>query len=165
MAEILDYVDENDNVLGQEEKGKVKERKLNYRIVHIWIFDAEGKLLICQRPSNRKDYAGLWTSTAGGHVQAGESYEKAIRREAFEELGVHLQLKRAFKMDYLHPRGNHVFIDLWTAQLPKEKLHFDTEEIVASQFVSIPDLRKEMQQHPEKFNPQFIQMVEKWDEL
>ena len=161
----MDYVDENDKVLGQEEKDLIKKKKLNYRISHIWILDSKNKLLICKRPSQRESYGGLWTSTAGGHVTAGESYKEAAIREAEEELGIKLQVKHAFKLDYHHPRGCHVFIDLWFARNPDNlaEIKFDSEEIIESRFVSFEELAKEMVEDADKFNPQLIKMVEKWN--
>lgn len=165
MEEIMDYVDENDNVLGQDTRENIKNKKLNYRGCHIWVLDGEGRLLICKRPLNEKAYAGLWTSSAGGHVQAGETYQQAALREAKEELGLTLKLKHWFKLDYIHPRGCHVFIDIWIARNPKNlaRIKFDPAEIIKSRFISFDELSKEMVEDASKFNPQLIQMVEKWN--
>jgi len=164
MKEILDYVDENDQVIGKDARENIKEKKLNYRVCHVWLLDEQGKVMICKRPINNKAYAGLWTSTAGGHVHAGECYYDAASREAEEELGAKLELKHAFKHNYIHPRGCCVFIDLWLASYTG-KLTFDRSEIVESKFVSFIDLQKEMVAFPEKFNPQLKEMVEKWMSL
>jgi isopentenyl-diphosphate Delta-isomerase len=161
MKEIIDNVDENDKVIGKDTRESIKKRKLNYRICHIWLLNQKGELMICKRPINNKAYAGLWTSTAGGHVKTGESYHKAALREAEEELGVKLNLNHKFKYHYLHPRGCHVFIDLWFANY-NQKLTLDKNEIIESRFISFTNLQQEIIEFPEIFNPQLKKMVKKW---
>ena len=162
----MDYVDDNNQVIGQEDRDKIKEKKLNYRIAHAWIINSKNELLICKRPLNIKAYPGLWTSTAGGHVEANESYEQAARREAKEEIGVSLELEHAFTIKYPHPRGCFVFIDLWISKnCDQNNFKFDNTEIVETKFISFSNLTNEIKDHPKKFNPEFILMVEKFNQI
>ena len=165
MEELLNFVDEKDEVLGTDTKESIKLKKRNYRVSHIWVFSAE-ELLICRRPAQSLAYADLWTSSAGGHVKAGESYHEAAVREAAEELGIPLQIEHAFTFDYLHPRGGHVFIDLWISRNSEHlaEMCFDAREITEFRFITLAKLLKEMKDEPELFNPQFIQLVERWTE-
>ena len=50
------------------------------------LVDADGRVLICQRPDD-KDMAGLW-EFPGGKVDPGENPESALVRELKEELGI-----------------------------------------------------------------------------
>ena len=50
------------------------------------LIDADGRILMSQRPAG-KDHAGKW-EFPGGKVEAGETPEKAVTRELYEELGV-----------------------------------------------------------------------------
>ena len=50
------------------------------------LIDAEGRVLICQRPEG-KQLAGLW-EFPGGKVEAGETPEACLIRELEEELGI-----------------------------------------------------------------------------
>ena len=54
----------------------------------------EGKLLIARRP-NGKHMAGKW-EFPGGKLEKGESPEKALERELFEELGVQTETGRVY---------------------------------------------------------------------
>ena len=47
----------------------------------------EGSVLLARRSPHRKAYPGLW-SFPGGHVEAGETLEQALTREASEEVNV-----------------------------------------------------------------------------
>ena len=47
----------------------------------------QGIVLLARRSPHRKAYPGLW-SFPGGHVEAGETLEQALIREASEEVNV-----------------------------------------------------------------------------
>lgn len=55
-------------------------------VVHIWIINSKGELLIQQRSLN-KTLPGMWAST-GGSAIAGEDSLTGAQRELYEELGV-----------------------------------------------------------------------------
>src|SRR6056297_56936 len=58
-----------------------------HRAVHVWIVDAEDRVLL-QRRSPAKDLAGGKIDvTVGGHLRAGEAWPNALR-EVEEEIGV-----------------------------------------------------------------------------
>ena len=164
MTELMDYVDDNNNIIGQEDRDLIKEKKLNYRIAHVWIINSKNELLICKRPLNVKAYPGLWTSTAGGHVETKETYEQAAKRESEEEIGVSLDLEHAFMIKYPHPRRCFIFIDLWVSRnYDQNDFIFDATEISETKFISFNNLNNEIKKNPEKFNPEFILMVDKFN--
>ena len=53
------------------------------------VHDDAGRLLVVRR--GRPPAAGLW-SVPGGRVEPGESDEQAVRREALEETGLHVEV-------------------------------------------------------------------------
>ena len=55
-------------------------------VVAAALVDADGRVLICQRPEG-KALAGLW-EFPGGKVEAGETPEACLIRELHEELGI-----------------------------------------------------------------------------
>lgn len=56
-------------------------------VVHLHVLTSKG-LLLQKRPMNKQIQPGKWDTATGGHVAAGESIEKALQREAFEEIGL-----------------------------------------------------------------------------
>ena len=65
------------------------------------IHDAEGRVLLAQRPANK--HLGSKWEFAGGKLEAGESAEKALVREIKEELGCEIEVHHAlapFTHDY-----------------------------------------------------------------
>ena len=60
--------------------------KVRLRVVAAALFDAQGRVLIAERPAG-KHMAGWW-EFPGGKVASGESDAQALIRELREELGV-----------------------------------------------------------------------------
>jgi isopentenyl-diphosphate delta-isomerase type 1 len=87
--EILDLVDEEGRVVGQATRGDChSDRALLHRAVHLFVFDRRGGIFLQKRSLAKRIQPGRWDTSVGGHVDHGESYETALRREAEEELGL-----------------------------------------------------------------------------
>ncbi len=86
--EIFDVVDEADNVLKQAARKEVHEKNLIHRAVHIIVFNKNRDCLLQKRSVWKDRHPGVWDSSAAGHVDAGEDYDTAARRELHEELGI-----------------------------------------------------------------------------
>jgi len=85
--EYFDVVDEQDQICDRRTRQEVHERGLLHRAIHVLLFHEEKIFL--QRRSFLKDTApGCWDSSCSGHVDAGEVYVVAMRRELEEELGI-----------------------------------------------------------------------------
>lgn len=84
--EWFDVVDDRDEILYQAPRSEVHARRLNHRAVHIWVFHPDGRLLLQLRTPTKDRHPNTWDSSASGHVDAGEAYPTAARRELEEEL-------------------------------------------------------------------------------
>lgn len=114
--EMMDYVDDDDQVVGQASKKEVYARALTHRIAHIWIFNDAGEVAL-QKRSASCNYCPLhWSMSAAGHVDAGESYETAALRELQEEMGVELPIMFVTKTSFVDPRGIKKFIGVYAAR-------------------------------------------------
>ncbi|MDD5480940.1 NUDIX domain-containing protein [Rhodoferax sp.] len=74
----------------------------------------DGDFLLTSRPVG-KVYAGYW-EFPGGKFEAGETAEQALRRELFEELGIHTQRIEPWRqmlMDYPHALVRLHFCKVW----------------------------------------------------
>lgn len=69
-------------------------------VVHICIFNEEGKMLIQQRTPNKK-WPNMWDISVGGCVSSGEDSSLAAHREVQEELGLNI--------DFTNKRCNFTF--------------------------------------------------------
>ena len=62
-------------------------------VVHVCIFDAEGRMLIQQRQPFKKGWSNMWDITVGGCAVAGDTSQAAAEREVREEIGLELDLQ------------------------------------------------------------------------
>ncbi|MDD5251824.1 MAG: NUDIX domain-containing protein [Patescibacteria group bacterium] len=76
-------VDENDQVVGEAPVEEAHARGFWHRIAAVYLFDEQGRILVQRRADD-----GRLDHSAAGHVDVGESYLEAARRELAEELGV-----------------------------------------------------------------------------
>ena len=75
-------VNENDEVIGTMPKADAHKNGAPHRISVVYVENPSGQILVQVRTDGRLDHS------AAGHVDPGESYEQAARRELFEELGI-----------------------------------------------------------------------------
>ncbi len=87
-GERFDVVDEADRVIGADTRGNVHARGLRHRAVHVFVFNGAGEIFLQKRSRWKDKQPGKWDSSAAGHVDSGEDYATAARRELAEELRI-----------------------------------------------------------------------------
>lgn len=88
MAEdIFDIVNERDEVIGRAPRSEVHARGLLHRAVHVLVFNAQGEMFLQKRSKTKDREPSRWGAACSGHVDSGEDYDTAARRELGEELG------------------------------------------------------------------------------
>jgi len=88
-TEFFDIVDDNDQVIGQAPRSACHGNPaLVHRVAHVLVFNTEGELLLQKRSKSKDVQPGKWDTSVGGHLDPGETYLEAARREFSEELGV-----------------------------------------------------------------------------
>lgn len=86
--EIVTIVDRNNRVTGSISRRQMRAGNLPHRAAYILVFNSSGELFVQKRTMNKDVFPGCFDIAAGGVVLAGESYEKAAKRELAEELGI-----------------------------------------------------------------------------
>ena len=94
MAEMLDIIDENNNVIGRETRERCFNEGLLHRAIHILILNSKGQVLLQKRSMKKKTFPGFWTSSVSGHVESGKSYEEGAIREMKEEIRAKTNLEK-----------------------------------------------------------------------
>ncbi len=93
--EMLEIVDENDNVVGLENRVKIHKEGLLHREIHIWFFTPKKEIIFQHRAKDKDTYPDLLDATVGGHVEPGDSYEKTFEKECLEETGLSVKVSDA----------------------------------------------------------------------
>src|SRR4030081_713278 len=98
--EIFDVVNESDEIIGQRSRAEVHRLGLMHRAVHVLVFNSRGQVFLQKRSMTKDRQPGLWDSSASGHVDSGEDYDRCAIRELREELGLRLDQppRRLFKL-------------------------------------------------------------------
>jgi isopentenyldiphosphate isomerase len=80
-------VDDNDNVVGIMPIEEIIEMGLNRRASRVFVFNESGLVLITKRSKSVMKPL-KFDPSMGGHVEVGETYQEAAKRELEEELGL-----------------------------------------------------------------------------
>ncbi len=101
VRELLNVYDEAGAVIGSMERGEAKAKGFAAGAVQLLLVNPEGRVLL-QRRRDDKENGGLWDKSVGGHVQAGETFDAALIREANEELFGSAGADRVVLVEDLH---------------------------------------------------------------
>jgi isopentenyldiphosphate isomerase len=83
--ELLNVYDAGGRVIGARRRAEAKASGLAVGAVNVLLAGARGDVLL-QRRLGDKENGGLWDKTVGGHVAAGEDFDRTAIRETGEEL-------------------------------------------------------------------------------
>lgn len=102
--ELLNVYDEAGAVVGTMGRGDAKAKGFAAGAVQLLLVNPEGRVLL-QRRRDDKENGGLWDKSVGGHVQAGETFDDALIREANEELFGRADANRVVLVEDLDARA------------------------------------------------------------
>jgi len=107
--EILDLVNENDEVIGQQSRAEIyRQNQSNFRVVNLFLVNQQGQLWIPQRTTTKRIFPNCLDMSMGGHVDCGESYRDALKREVSEELNMSTHDDDYRLLGYFFPHVHHV---------------------------------------------------------
>lgn len=87
--EWFPLIDETGLVVGKALRSECHSGSmLLHPVVHLHIFDKQGRLYLQRRSMSKEIQPGKWDTAVGGHVDYGETIEEALYREVREELGI-----------------------------------------------------------------------------
>ena len=90
--ELLPIVNADDEVIGLKKRCDIHSQGLLHRAVSILLVNTKGEIYLQQRSRLKDSYPLKWTTSASGHVDPGESYLQAAKRELQEELSLQAEL-------------------------------------------------------------------------
>ena len=91
--EIWDVYDKDRIKTGETMvRGSKFKEDTYHMVVHVCIFNLEGKMLIQQRQPFKDGWPNMWDITVGGSAISGDTSQLAAEREVYEEIGYKLSL-------------------------------------------------------------------------
>lgn len=153
--ELFDVVDEQDRVLRQAPRSEVHTRKWLHRASHIFVFNSRGELLVHRRSAAKDECPLMYTSSASGHLSAGEGYEIAAVRELEEELGLTSPIEYLAVIPANGAATSYEHSGLFktvTDDMPT----FDPGEIESGEYLPLPEVARRVRETPELFTPCFL---------
>ena len=159
--EIFDVCDTEDRVIGQARRADVHANNLLHRAVHVWVMRSNGQLVAQRRSASKDQYPNALTSSASGHLEAGEDYLTAALRELGEELGLTgVPLQFAVKLAASPATAyEHTVLYTITTDAP---LTPDSGEVAGLELYSKDELARELSQSGDNLSPPFRQLLEWW---
>lgn len=156
QEELFDVVDAQDRVLEQLPRSVVHARKLLHRAANVFVFNSEGALLLQYRSATKDEYPHCYTSSASGHLSAGEDYAESAQREMYEEIGIETPLERLEKFPGTpHNAYEHTVLFRTFSDGP---FTFDPGEIERGEFYGLASIDRMLQEDEEQFTPPFRQL-------
>ena len=131
--------------------------KLIHRSVRVIVYHPDGNALLLQKRSMKKDiFPGRWDMAVGGHVDSGETPDRAAIREMGEELGMPsgLPLKKRFQLKVRNEVESENVQLYSTVYAGPFKIQ--PEELDEARFFTFDELRDRLEHAPEQFTPLLV---------
>ena len=157
--EYFDVIDESGKIIGKAKRSEChSDRSLAHRTVHVLVFNSRGELFLQKRSLHKDIQPGKWDTSIGGHLDLGETFDQAVRREMKEELGIDAPVEHIY--DYwmcseVETEYVRTYICTYDGAI-----EFNPDEIDDGRFWSRADIEEEM--GTGTFTPNFEQEYQKY---
>ncbi len=137
MAEYWDLYDGAGQLTGEKHlRGtKVSEGQF-HKVVHIWIQNSKGELLMQKRSDTVDNCPGEWATT-GGSVQAGEEPITTAVRELAEELGLTVSAEELRYCLMVRRKDAFCYVYVLRKDVPAESLSLQECEVAAAEWMTL----------------------------
>ncbi len=152
----MTLVDENDNIVWYKERWTLEHWKDIYRISALRLENSKWEVLIAQRSFKKKNQPWIRWPAVSWTVNDKENYEQNIKRETKEEIWLELKNYKIWIKEFVHATKNNnrkYFRQRFIAKSDKATEEFILQEweVEAVKRISKENLKKEIQEYPEKF--------------
>ncbi len=136
MAEYWDLYDGAGQLTGEKHlRGTAVPKGKFHKVVHIWIQNSKGELLMQKRSDTVDNCPGEWATT-GGSVQAGEEPLTTAVRELSEELGLTVSAEELQYCLMVRRKDAFCYVYLLQKDIDAEKLTLQECEVAAAEWMS-----------------------------
>lgn len=151
--EWFPLVDETGRTVGKALRRECHSgTKWLHPVVHLHVFNPAGELYLQKRPVHKDTQPGKWDTAVGGHVDYGETVEKALWREALEELGLK-DFQPVFVARYLFESEREKELVNTFVTTCARPLHPNPDELDGGRFWTLEEIRQNLARNV--FTPNF----------
>lgn len=112
-----------------------------HKVVHIWIQNSKGELLMQKRSDKVDNCPGEWAAT-GGSVQAGEEPLISAVRELSEELGIMVTAEELQYCLMVRRKDAFCYVYLVKKDIPVDALTLQECEVAAAEWMSVETIER-----------------------
>jgi len=147
-----------DGILQPVEKLAAHQLGLRHKAVSVFVMNGT-ELLIQQRALGKYHTPGQWANTCCTHPAWEEPNDVCAQRRLKEELGISgLALSHRGQVEYRADVGNdlveHEVVEVFVGEASKDlPMTLNPDEVHATRWVSVADLRDEIASEPASFTP------------
>ncbi len=154
MENLIALVNENDEVVGYDEKFDVHKRALLHRAFSIFVINTKGEIMIHKRALDKYHSPGLWTNTCCSHLPKGMAMEEAIHQRLVEEMGFDTKLTFVTSFHYTIEFGNglteneidHIYVGFYNDDpLP------NPNEVADFAWITFDELKHDVESNPDNY--------------
>ena len=154
----IEYVDENDNVLGISETVDSRPEGTFFRVSALWLTNSKGEILVAKRSATKRINPNQWGVSVAGTVEFDETYEENIIKESEEEIGIKLEnftKEKKYKISESH------FTQFFKATMDIAVEDFKlNDEVAEVKWISKDELKEDIKNNPEKYLTRMIFYVD-----
>jgi isopentenyldiphosphate isomerase len=170
VVEILDVVDDNDNVLSKLTRQEIYANGMsNFRVINcfLWKVEVDGKeplIWVPRRHPQKKLFPLHLDTSVGGHVQSGETYIEAFKRECLEEININIEDYEYKSLFHLNPVDHSVsaFMTVyglrWNSSLSQDP-SFNLEDFIECFWMKPEELYEILRANKEKAKSDLVILV------
>ena len=150
----IDWVDASDKPIKTVDRGEVFRRRAGFRVIHIFLFNPQGEMLLQQLGRQRDRNPLKWGSSVAGYLNAGEEYLDGAARRLREELGLSTPLAK-FGSVVMPDQGARKFITLYLTTAASATVA-EPGHIESLRFASASQIQEQVGAWPDNFTETFV---------
>ena len=166
MEEKVVLVNEKDEILGLMEKMQAHENGILHRAFSVFLFNSKGEMLLQKRAAEKYHSPNQWTNACCSHPRDGETTQEATHRRLIFEMGIDAPLTHVYEMAYeahfdngvIENEYDHVYLGRYD-----ENPVPNADEVNDYRWISLDDLKFEMETEPEKYTFWFKKIIKEFD--
>lgn len=157
-------VDEQDRPIGSANKQEIWEKGLLHRVVRIMIENTKGEILLQKRSKTKVPFPDCWDNSVAGHVDEGEDYDTAARREIKEEIGMtglDFKVIGTYRANEIHDgKQMNRFAKVYKSTLNELPKKMEAGEIAGFEWWTLDKVKDLVAVHPDRVTDGLRQVIQ-----